>query len=125
MNQVVLREGVRGGAILSFCSVALAVLGLTPALRWIPEVPLLGTAIVLPVLLLVWSGWRAASRAGRLVAGALTAALAGALGGCVGGIAYVLAGKPALNIAVGLLGGALVGGALGFVGATLRLRRPA
>jgi len=125
LNQVIVREGLRSGAILSLCAVGLAVLGLTPALSWIPEVPLIGAAILLPVAILIWTGFRAAKRSGRLLAVPLTGALAGGIGGCIGGIAYVIAGKPALNIAVGLLAGALSGAVLGLAGAELarRLRR--
>ena len=119
LNRVIRAEGLRSGAILSLCAVALAVLGLTPALSWIPEMPLIGAAIVLPVALLIWTGFRAATRSGRLVAGPLTGALTGAIGGCVGGFAYLLAGKPPLNIAVGLLAGALGGAAFGLMGALL------
>jgi hypothetical protein len=116
---VILGDGLRSGALLSLCSIALAMLGLTPALSWIPELPLLGTAILLPVGILAWTGWRAASRAGRLTAGPLTGALAGAIGGVVAGIAFVITGKPALNIAVGLVGGTLSGSAIGFAGALM------
>lgn len=119
LNRVIIGEGLRSGAILSLCAVALAVLGLTPTLSWIPEVPLIGAAIVLPVALLIWTGFRAAARSGRLVAGPVTGVLTGAVGGCVGGTAYLLADKPALNIAVGLLAGALAGAAFGFTGALL------
>jgi hypothetical protein len=123
VNLVIVRVGLRSGAILSLWAIALAVLGLTPALSWVPEAPLLGAAIVVPVAILVWTGLRSATRSGRLVAGLFSGALAGAIGGCVGGIAYLIAGKPALNIAVGLLGGALTGGALGFTGALLWSRQ--
>lgn len=95
----------------------LAVLGLTPKLSWIPELPLLGAAIVVSVAIIGWTGFRAASRSKRIVAGPLAGALTGAIGGGVGGIAYLLFGKPALNIAVGLLGGAIGGAAIGFLGA--------
>ena len=94
-------------------------LGLTPSLTWIPEVPLVGTAIVLPIAVLSWTGFRAARRSDRLLAGPLSGALAGAIGGGVAGIIYLLAGKPALNVAVGLLAGALSGAAFGFAGALL------
>lgn len=118
-------EGLRSGVLISLCAVALGVLGLTPALSWIPEAPLLGAAIVVPVAILVWTGFRSATQSGRLVAGPYTGVLAGAIGGCVGGIAYLIAGKPALNIAIGLLGGALAGAALGFAGALFGWRRTA
>jgi hypothetical protein len=119
LNQIVLSEGFRSGAILGACSVVLAVLGLAPALRWIPEVPLIGAAILVPVAILGWTGFRAASRSSRIVAGPLAGALTGAIGGGVGGLAYLGFGKPALNIPVGLLAGAIAGGAVGFMGALL------
>lgn len=122
LNRVIVRQGLRSGTILSLCAIALGLLGLTPVLQWIPEVPLIGTAIVLPIAILIWTGFRAARRSDRLVAGPLSGALAGAIGGCVGGIAYVVAGKPALNIAVGLVVGALCGAVFGFGGALLRRR---
>ena len=79
MNLVIVREGLRSGAILSLCAVVLAVLGLTPALSWISEALLIGAAFVLPVAILVWTGFRSARRSGRLVAGLFTGALAGAM----------------------------------------------
>jgi hypothetical protein len=126
-NQVIAREGLRWGAILGLCSVALAVIGLSPAFSWVPEVPLIGAAILLPVAILIWTGFRAATQSGRLAAGPLAGALTGAIGGCVGGIAYSIAGKPALNIAVGHLAGAFSGAVFGLAGAILagRLTAPA
>jgi hypothetical protein len=56
VNRIVLREGARSGAILASCAVVFAVLGLTPALSWIPEVPLLAAAVVIPVAILGWTG---------------------------------------------------------------------
>jgi hypothetical protein len=121
VRRTVLCDGIRAGVILSVCAIALALLGLTPALTWIPEVPLLGSAILVPIGLLGWTGWRAAARTGRLVAGPLTAALAGSIGGAAAGSAFVVAGKPALNIAVGILAGVLAGAALGMAGARAQL----
>lgn len=121
-DYIVLAEGLRSGVLLSLCAAALAVLGLTPALSWIPEGPLIGTAIFVSVAILTWTGLRAAERSDRLVAGPLTGAFAGAIGGCVGGIAYLIAGKPALNIAVGVVAGALSGAVFGFAGAKLARR---
>jgi hypothetical protein len=94
-------------------------LGLTQAFTWIAEVPLVGTAIVLPIAVLIWTGYRAAMRSDRLVAGPLSGALAGVIGGGAAGIIYLLAGKPALNVVVGLVAGALCGAAFGFAGAAL------
>ena len=122
MNLVIVREGLRSGAILSLCAVVLAALGLTPALSWISEALLIGAAFVLPVAILVWTGFRSARRSGRLVAGLFTGALAGAIGGSIGGIAYLVAGKPSLNVVVGLVGGTLSGAVLGFAGAILARR---
>jgi hypothetical protein len=98
-------------------------LGLTQAFTWIPEVPLVGTAIVLPMAVLIWTGFRAETRSGRLIAGPLSGALAGVIGGGAAGIIYLLTGKPALNVAVGLVAGALFGAAFGFAGAALGLYR--
>jgi hypothetical protein len=42
-----------------------------------------------------------------VVAGLLAGGLAGAIGGAGGGVAYLFFGKPALNIPVGLVAGAL------------------
>jgi hypothetical protein len=62
-------------------------------------------------------------RSGRFVTGLVAGRLAGALGGGAAGLAYVVAGKPALNIPVGILAWALSGAALGFAGALLVLYR--
>lgn len=108
-----LREVARGGAALGVCAVVLAVLGLTPALGWIPEVPLLIVAVLLPTFILAMSGSRAGRRTGRLADGALVGGLVGGVGGLVGGLMYVVYGKPAINVlglaVMGALGGALVG----------------
>ncbi len=94
LNGSALAEGVRGGIALSLAVILLAVLGLTPSLRWIPEVPLIVAAI----------------------------AVAGGISGAVGGIAYVLFGKPLLNVVVGLLLGAIGGGVIGAGGGVLGRR---
>jgi hypothetical protein len=122
VNQIVMVEGFRSGAILGACSVALALVGLAPAFAWLPEIPLVGAAILLPLAILGWTGFRAALRSGRVVAGPLASALTGAVAGGVAGLAYLLAGKPALNIGVGLLAGAIAGAAIGFVGALFSIR---
>ena len=122
-NRIVALEGARSGVALGVCAVVLAILGLTPSLAWIPEAPLLGAAILVPVAILGWTGFRAASRSGRLVAGVLAGGLSGAIGGAVGGMAYLLFGKPALNILVGLLTGAIAGAGVGFLGASGSRRR--
>jgi hypothetical protein len=108
-----LLEGIRGAAVLVGCVVVLAVLGLSPSLAWIPEVPLVATAVVVPGFVLGLTGYRATQRDPRLLAGAIAAGLAGAIGGGVGGVAYVVFGKPLLNVpvgvVVGLIGGATIG----------------
>ena len=121
--RIVALQGARSGVALGVCAVVLAVLGLTPSLAWIPEAPLLGAAVLVPVAILGWTGFRVASRSSRLVAGVLAAALSGAIGGAVGGVAYLLFGKPALNVLVGLLTGAIGGATIGFLGALGTRRR--
>src|SRR5207237_80535 len=113
LNGSALAEGVRGGIALSLAVILLALLGLTPSLRWIPEVPLIVAAIAVPVAGYALTGYRAGRRSGRMAAGALAGAVAGCISGAVGGIAYVLFGKPLLNIVVGLLLGAVAGGVIG------------
>jgi hypothetical protein len=92
--------------LLAGFAVVFAVLGLTPSLAWIPELPLLGAGALIPVAILAVAGYRAGWRA---------ASLAGAIGGAAGGIAYVVYGKAIVNVAVGILlgtvGGALIGAA--------------
>jgi hypothetical protein len=116
MNRAVIGEGLRAGGVLAGCAVVLAVLGLAPLFSWIPEVLLVGTAILLPVAILWWVGARGASRSGDPGGGALAGSIAGAIGGCVGGLAYVAFGKPALNVMVGLVAGAIGGAVIGVLG---------
>lgn len=124
MNGTVWSEGLRSGVVLAGCAVVLAFLGLTPSLSWIPEVPLLGAAILIPIAVLGITGYRAGLRSGRVVAGALAGAIAGSLSGTVGGICYVVFGKSAINVLAGLLLGALGGAAFGAAGSVLsRYRR--
>ena len=113
MRRIALSQGVRAGLALSTGVVVLAVLGLHPALAWLPEVPLLGVALVLPLVALGLAGYRTGIRGGSALAGAAAGSLAGMLGGGVGGVAYVFFGKPALNIVVGLLLGAIGGAIIG------------
>ena len=122
LNGSALAEGVRGGIALSLAVILLAVLGLTPSLRWIPEVPLIVAAIAVPVAGYALTGYRAGRRAGRMAAGALAGVVAGGISGAVGGIAYVLFGKPLLNVVVGLLLGAIGGGVIGAGGGVLGRR---
>jgi hypothetical protein len=119
MSRTVLLEGGVAGAALGACVVVLAVLGLTPSLSWLPEVPLVGSAVLLPVAACGVAGWRAGSRSGHVLGGALAGAVAGSVGGGVGGVAYVLFGKPLLNVVIGLLLGALGGAVVGVAGAFL------
>ena len=115
-------EGVRTGLALSACVVVLAILGLTPSMSWIPEVPLVGVAILLPLAGYGLTGYRVGKRSGRTLAGALAGSLAGVISGSVGGVAYVIFGKSVLNVAVGLLLGG-VGGAIAGAAAARLSRR--
>ena len=121
-SRAVLIEGVRGGVVLGACVIVLAVLGLTPSLSWLPELPLVTVALVLPVVAFGLIGHRAGLRSGRLASGALAGALAGAISGGVGGVAFVLYGKSALNVAVGILLGVVGGVLVGAAGALLGRR---
>src|SRR5437763_15052529 len=97
LNGSALAEGVRGGIALSLAVILLAVLGLTPSLRWIPEVPLIVDAIAVPVAGYALTGYRAGRRAGRMAAGALAGGVAGGISGAGGGAACVLVGQPRLE----------------------------
>ena len=121
-SRAVLIEGVRGGVVLGACVIVLAVLGLTPSLSWLPELPLVTVALVLPVVAFGLIGHRACLRSGRLASGALAGALAGAISGGVGGVAFVLYGKSALNVAAGILLGVVGGVLVGAAGALLGRR---
>jgi len=124
---IVLREARGGALVLSVSAIVLAVLGLTPGLQGIPEVPLLTAAILVSVGVCGVCGYRAARRAGRALAGATAGALAGAAGGGVGGLCYVFFGKSALNVPAGIVLGLMGGAAIGAAGALVRQRaaRPA
>src|SRR5256885_16838278 len=89
-----LREGVRGGIVLSIAVILLAILGLTPSLRWIPEVPLIAVAIAAPVAGYALTGYWAGRRTGRTAAGVLAGAVAGGMSGGGGGSAHLLFCKP-------------------------------
>ncbi len=107
-----LKAGLQGGLALSIVAVALAIVGLTPAFTWIPEIPLLLAAAVLPIAGLAITGRRGAAD-GPALHGAFAGALAGALCGAAGGVCYVAFGKPLTNLVVlpglGLVAGAIVG----------------
>jgi hypothetical protein len=107
---------------MSVASILFAVVGLSPSLTWVPEVPLLAAAVVLPIAILGIAGFRAGARTRLVRAGAFAGSLGGAIGGFVGGVAYVSFGKPALNVAVGLMAGGLGGAAIGMMGALLSRR---
>jgi hypothetical protein len=94
--------------VLAAFAVVFAILGLSASLRWIPEIPLLLVAGLVPTAILVVVGYRA---------GALAGALAGAIGGGTGGVAFVVYGKPVINIPIGLVAGLVGGLALGTLGA--------
>jgi hypothetical protein len=115
MSAAPVLTGLRVGVVLAVGAVVLAVVGLTPSFSWIPEVPLLLTAALIPLLGFGFAGYRSASVSHRALDGMIAGAVAGLLSGVVGGLSYVAFGKPLLNLIVGPLIGA-VGGAL--VGAT-------
>ena len=118
-----LTAGVGAGAVLAAVSICFAILGLTPSLSWIPEVPLLTIAGLIPIALLVRTGYRAWKRFRTTLMAAIAGATAGAIGGCAGGVAYVVFGKPALNVVVGTIAGVAAGLALGTLGAVVAARR--
>jgi hypothetical protein len=108
--------------ILSVGAIVFAVLGLSPGPRWIPELPLLSAGALFPVVVCLALGFRAGRAASSWRAGALAGAIAGAAGGGGGGACYVLFGKPALNVVVGLLLGLVGGAVLATLGAVAGLR---
>jgi hypothetical protein len=108
---------------MSALAVVLAVLGLTPSLSWLPEVPLLAAAVLLPIAVYGLAGYRGGLGSGRLLTGLLAGALAGGISGIVGGGCYVVFGKPAVNLLAGLCLGVLGGAISGAMGALIALRR--
>jgi hypothetical protein len=124
MSGVPVLTGLRVGAVLAVGVVILAVAGLTPSFSWIPEFPLLLTAIFIPLLGFGFAGYRSALTTHRAWHGMVAGAVAGVLSGATGGLAYVAFGRPILNLIVGPLvgavGGALVGAVAGLL--TVRLR---
>ena len=110
-------DGVRWGSALAVFAVAFGILGLTPSLTWIPELPLLLIGAIVPVLLLAIAGRQAVLHSDDRGTGFMAGAVAGALGGLAGGSCYVAYGKPALNLIIGLVagftGGSLIGGLAG------------
>ena len=55
---------------MALAAVILGVLGLSPSLRWIPEVPLLAALVLVPAAILGLTGARVGRRAGTVRAGA-------------------------------------------------------
>jgi hypothetical protein len=112
-------DGLRWGSVLAVFAIAFGVLGLTPSLTWIPEIPLLLAGAIAPVLLLGCAGRRAVLHSGDRSNGFIAGAVAGSVGGLAGGACYVAYGKPALNLLVGLVagfaGGASIGGLAGLL----------
>ena len=115
--------GVRPGAVLAAFAVLFAILGLTPSLSWIPEIPLLTIAGLVPIALLVLTGYRAWKSLRMILMAAIAGATAGGIGGFAGGVAYVVYGKPALNVVVGTIVGVAAGAALGAAGAMVAARK--
>ena len=90
MGRIALAEGGRAGLLLGGFVLLMAVLGLAPAFAALPELPLVGLTLAVPVVGYALSGWRAARRAGRVAAGPLAGALAGATSGAVAGLASLV-----------------------------------
>jgi hypothetical protein len=122
VRKIVLAEGLKGGVALAVVSILFAVIGLSPSLTWVPELPLLAAAVLFPVAIIGIAGFRVGAQTRLVWAGALAGTLAGAIGGLVGGFAYVFFGKAMLNVAVGLVAGALGGATVGTTGALLSRR---
>ncbi len=108
--------------VLAVCVVGLAVLGLTPSLAWIPEVPLLSVTFLVPVAACAVAGYRAGRRTRSPTAGAIAGAVCGAIGGLAGGLAYVALGKSVLNVLIGTFAGMAGGAAVGALAARVRRR---
>lgn len=120
---VAVTAGVRAGLVLAACAILFAILGLTPSLSWIPEIPLLAIAGLVPVTLLTATGYRAWKSFRTTLMAAIAGATAGGIGGCAGGLAYVVYGKPVLNVVVGTIVGIAAGATLGAIGAMVAARR--
>jgi ABC-type uncharacterized transport system permease subunit len=102
--------------------VLLAFIGLTPALSWVPEVPLLVVSVLIPLVGYAITGYRAGMISGRVTSGVIASAVAGAVSGFVGGLSFVAFDKPVLNIPVGIVLGGTAGAVWGAIGATLGAR---
>ena len=123
MSRGVLSRGTRAGAMLAAFAVALAFVGLSPSFSWVPEIPLLAVATLVPLSVFATTGFRAGRQSGRVVDGLAAGAVAGAISGAVGGLSYVYFGKPALNIVVGLALGTIGGGVVGALGGRFGIER--
>src|SRR3979490_2443095 len=123
MNTEAVMIGLRVGVVLAIAVVVLSVVGLTPSFSWVPEVPLLLTATLIPVIGFAFAGYRSASVSHRVVDGMIAGFVAGLFSGAVGGLSYVLFGKPLLNVIVGPAIGAVGGALVGAIAAFLALRR--
>jgi hypothetical protein len=110
------------GILLSAFVVLLAFVGLTPALSWVPEVPLLGVSVLIPLVAYTVTGYRAGRRSGRVASGVIASAVAGVVSGFAGGLSFVLFDKPLLNIPVGVALGCIAGALWGAIGAIVGLR---
>jgi hypothetical protein len=119
-----LTAGVRAGAALAVFAILFAILGLTPSLSWIPEVPVLTIAGLVPIALLTVTGYRTWKKSGSILMGAIAGATAGGIGGCTGGMAYVFFGQPLFNVVAGTIVCVVAGAVLGAVGALVAARRP-
>ena len=108
--------------MLSGLVVVLAFVGLTPAFSWVPEVPLLGVSVLVPLVGYAVTGYRAGRRSGRVASGVIASAVAGVVSGFAGGLSFVLFDKPLLNIPVGMALGCIAGAVWGAVGAIVSLR---
>ena len=115
--------GLRVGVVLAAAVVVLAVVGLTPSFSWIPEVPFVLVATLIPLLGFGFAGYRSASASHRALDGMIAGAVAGLLSGTIGGLSYVAFGKPLLNVFVGSVIGAVGGALVGAVVAFFVLRR--
>jgi hypothetical protein len=111
--------GIYAGVVLSAFVVLLAFVGLTPALSWVPEVPLLAVSVLVPLVGYAITGYHAGRRSGRVRGGVIASTVAGAVSGFAGGLSFVLYDKPFLNIPVGIALGCIAGAVWGAAGALL------
>jgi hypothetical protein len=119
-----LTAGVPAGAVVAAFAILFGILGLTPSLSWIPEVPLLTIAGVAPIAVLTVAGYRAFKSFRSILIAAIAGSTAGGIGGFAGGVTYVMFGKSTFNVVAGAIVGIGVGAALGAAGALVAARRP-